>query len=68
MPTRSSGVPMRDNGIPFTISATISCGVVVRLASVSIGPGAIALIRMFIPPSSRDSCWVRPLTPTLARP
>ena len=41
MPVRSSTSPIRDNGIPLTMSATISCGVVVRLASVSIGPGAI---------------------------
>ena len=39
MPTRSSGVPMRDSGMSLTMSATISCGVVVLLASVSIGPG-----------------------------
>ncbi len=50
------------------MSLTIDCGVVVRLASVSMGPGAMALIRMFDPPSSVASYWVRPLTPTLARP
>jgi hypothetical protein len=68
MPTRSSGWPMRDNGIRLIISSLISRGVVARLASVSIGPGAMALIRMFCPPSSVASCWVSPLTPTLARP
>ena len=68
MPTRSSGVPSRDNGRPLTMSSTISLGVVVRLASVSMGPGAMALTRMFCPPSSRESCWVKPLMPTLARP
>jgi len=47
MPTRSSGVPIRESGSPLTMSSTISLGVVVRLASVSMGPGAIALIRMF---------------------
>src|ERR1700733_7758561 len=68
IPTRSSGVPIRDSGSPLTISSTISLGGVVRLASVSMGPGGYALIRMFWPPSSRDSCWVKPLRPTLARP
>ena len=68
MPTRSSGWPMRLSGIRLTMSSTIAAGVVVRLASVSIGPGAMALIRMFCQPSSRDSCWVSPLIPTFARP
>ena len=68
MPTRSSGSPMRDSGIPFTMSATISCGVMVRLASVSIGPGAMAFIRMFMPPSSRGQLLGQAVTPTLARP
>ena len=68
MPTRSSGWPIRPSGSLLTISLTMLCGVDERLASVSMGPGAIALIRMFELPSSVASCWVRPLTPTLARP
>ena len=40
----------------------------VRVAAVSVGPGAIALTRIPMPPSSWASCWVRPFTPTLARP
>ncbi len=68
MPTRSSGVPMRCNGIRFTMSLTMLPGVTVRVASVSIGPGAMALIRMFDQPSSVASCCVRLLTPAFASP
>ena len=37
-------------------------------ASVSMGPGAMALIRMLSPPSSWASCWVSELMPALASP
>ena len=62
------GVPIRASGRPFTICSMNAAGTVLRVASVSIGPGAIALIRMFEPPSSRASCCVKPLMPTFASP
>ena len=43
-------------------------GTTVREASVSMGPGAMALIRMCWPPSSWAICWVSELTPALASP
>lgn len=61
-------MPIRFSGNVLTMSATIFPGVTVRVASVSIGPGAMALTRMFMPPTSWASCWVRPLIPTFARP
>ena len=67
-PTMSSGWPIR---LMARLLRTMSCAASpawVRVAAVSVGPGAIALTRMFMPPSSWASCWVRPLMPTLARP
>ena len=43
-------------------------GTTVRDASVSMGPGAMALVRMLSPPSSWASCWVIEFTPALASP
>ena len=43
-------------------------GTTVRDASVSIGPGAMALVRILSPPSSWAICWVIELTPALASP
>src|SRR5437762_9839271 len=67
-PTRSSGVPIRASGSCETIWSMIWGGTVSRVASVSIGPGAIALMRIADPPSSRASCCVSPLMPTFATP
>ena len=43
-------------------------GTTARDASVSVGPGAMALTRMASPPSSWASCWVSEFTPALASP
>ena len=46
----------------------IAFGTVERVASVSVGPGAIALTRMRIGPSSRANDWVMPCMASLAMP
>jgi hypothetical protein len=43
-------------------------GTVLRAASVSMGPGAMALTRMFMPPISAASWAVSELIPALERP
>ena len=50
------------------MSSMIDPGTTVREASVSVGPGAMALIRMSEPPSSCASWMVIPLIPVLANP
>src|SRR4029077_16508902 len=56
IPTRSSGVPCRLRASDPTSWRMYSSGTTDRAASVSVGPGAMALTRMFIPPSSWASC------------
>ena len=55
-------------GMGIRVNAIAPGPTTVLVAWVSVGPGAIALTRMPMPPSSCASCWVSPLTPTLARP
>src|SRR5581483_4391168 len=62
----SCGVPRRANGMPATIAWIYSVDVVVRSAGVSVGPGAMPLMRMFCGPSSRASAMVRPFTASFA--
>ena len=52
MPVRSSGVPWRLIARLAMIGSMNSLGTTERAAAVSIGPGAMELTRMFIPPSS----------------
>ena len=59
---------MRLRASPARIGCMNASGTTVRDASVSMGPGAMALVRMLSPPSSWASCWVIEFTPALARP
>ncbi len=67
-PARSAGVPMRLSGIVASSPWMIVSSTVERVASVSVGPGAMALTRMFIGPSSRANDPVIPCSASLAIP
>src|SRR3954454_3031717 len=66
VPPRSSGVPRRLIAICASRPAWYSSGTISRVASVSTGPGAIALTRMFIGASSTARHAVRLFTAALA--
>jgi hypothetical protein len=44
---------MRDSGMLATRPSRMPSGTTLRVASVSVGPGAIAFTRIFLGPSSR---------------
>ena len=68
VPTRSSTSPMRLMDAEASMASSRSFGTVTAVASVAIGPGAIALTVMPWPPSSRANPRVRECSANLDVP
>jgi len=66
--TMSSTSPIRDSGMLPRIWLRMKSGTTLRVASVSVGPGATAFTRMFLGPSSRARLCVMACMASLAIP